>query len=73
MLRLGLPDGLKVSGPGSSRGGQKRGVVAVALRGAECRVVGPSEDRQEVRPPGFGAVCHPLQRGVHGELGRNPV
>ena len=73
MVPFRLLDGLKVGGPGGPRGGQERGVVAVTLRGAERRIIGSSEDRQEVRPPRLGPVRHPLQRSVHGELGCYPV
>jgi len=66
-------DGFKVGCPGGPRGGQERGVVAVLLRGAERRIIGSSEDRQEVRPPGLRPVRHPLKRSVHGELGCYPV
>jgi len=64
VIRLRLLDCLEVGGPRRPCGGQDSSVETVTFRGAKGGVVGLPEHSQELRPPGFGSIGHPVLRGV---------
>jgi len=73
MVPFGFLDCFEVGCPcGSCRSKEGR-IEPVHLGGAEGGAIGSPEMREEVGLPGFGSERRPLDWGVEGQLGRDPV
>jgi len=73
VVLLGFLDCFKVGCPRGSCRCKECRIEPVYLGGAEGGVIGSPELREEVGPPRFRPEHHPFDRGVEGQLGRDPV